>query len=209
MGAQPEPVVVGNNLTYTIGVTNNGPAAAANVSVTQLLPSGVVFVSASSSQGEFSQAGGVVTASLGKLSYGGSATITVVVLPAITGTITSTASVASEQPDPDPSNNSATVVSQSNPLTVDLAVGLLRRPQPGPGRRHAHLYRFGDQQRAKRCVGDPGYQRAPGERSVLSATVSRRVNGPRRQSVVWDRWHPGRRWPRHSHHHCQTDRRGL
>jgi uncharacterized repeat protein (TIGR01451 family) len=43
----PDPVTVGDNLTYTITVTNNGPDAAANVVVTDTLPSGVTFVSAS------------------------------------------------------------------------------------------------------------------------------------------------------------------
>ena len=67
MTAQPEPVVVGNYLTYTISVTNNGPGSPKNVNVSHLLPGGVIFVSATSSQGACSQAGGVVTCSLGQI----------------------------------------------------------------------------------------------------------------------------------------------
>jgi uncharacterized repeat protein (TIGR01451 family) len=38
----PNPIVVGNTLTYTITVTNNGPATAPNVLVTNYLPAGVI-----------------------------------------------------------------------------------------------------------------------------------------------------------------------
>ena len=130
MTSQPEPVVVGSYLTYTISVTNNGPGSPKNVTVSHLLPGGVIFISATSSQGACSQAGGVVTCSLGQVNNGGRATITVVVQPALTGNLTSTASVSSSEPDPDASNNSATIVSRANPPTADLVVGLLAMPNP-------------------------------------------------------------------------------
>jgi uncharacterized repeat protein (TIGR01451 family) len=60
----PDPVTVGDNLTYTITVTNNGPDAAANVVVTDTLPSGVTFVSASPG---CVHAAGVVTCNLGTI----------------------------------------------------------------------------------------------------------------------------------------------
>src|SRR6266853_402746 len=47
----PDPAIAGNNLTYTITVTNNGPGGATEVSVTDALPSGVSFVSVTPSQG--------------------------------------------------------------------------------------------------------------------------------------------------------------
>jgi large repetitive protein len=130
MGSTPEPVLVGSPLTYTISITNNGPSSARNIIVTHLLPTGVIFVSATASQGSCSQAGGVVTASLGTLAYGGRATVSVAILPAVTGTLSSTASVTSDQSDPDPSNNSATVISHVNPIMSDLAVGLAAQPNP-------------------------------------------------------------------------------
>ena len=44
----PDPVTAGNNLTYTITVTNNGPDVAANSSWSDTLPTGTTFVSLSS-----------------------------------------------------------------------------------------------------------------------------------------------------------------
>src|SRR5260370_632429 len=43
----PATVVAGNQLTYTITVTNNGPSNATNVIVTDTLPAGVNFLSTS------------------------------------------------------------------------------------------------------------------------------------------------------------------
>ncbi|HET9530084.1 MAG TPA: peptidoglycan DD-metalloendopeptidase family protein, partial [Blastocatellia bacterium] len=47
----PDPVVQGENLTYTVTVTNNGPNAATNVTLNNVLPSSTTFVSAIPSQG--------------------------------------------------------------------------------------------------------------------------------------------------------------
>ncbi len=45
--ASPEPVNQGTNLAYTLQVTNNGPAVAQGVTVTDILPSSVTFSSVS------------------------------------------------------------------------------------------------------------------------------------------------------------------
>lgn len=130
MTAQPDPVLVGGALTYSIVVTNQGPSTARNVTVTDLLPSSVIFSSASCSQGSWSQAGGLVTCYLGTIAAGGQATISVVGNPTTAGAISSTASVTSSEADPNPSDNSATVVTQVIPPTADLAVGLQAIPNP-------------------------------------------------------------------------------
>ncbi|MGH2650958.1 MAG: hypothetical protein ACRDHK_07080, partial [Actinomycetota bacterium] len=41
----PDPVVAGSNITYTINVTNAGPGAASNVSLSDTTPVGTTFVS--------------------------------------------------------------------------------------------------------------------------------------------------------------------
>jgi uncharacterized repeat protein (TIGR01451 family) len=117
----PDPVVAGNNVTYTLTVTNLGPSDAAGVLVTDTLPGSVTFVSATPSQGSCAQAAGVVTCPLGTIANGGTATITIVVTTTIDGLITDTAVVSSSTPDPAPANNTA---SQSTTVTAsaDLAI---------------------------------------------------------------------------------------
>src|SRR2546426_11412345 len=47
----PDPVNAGSHLTYTITVNNNGPDAAADVTLSDALPAGIFFVSLSSESG--------------------------------------------------------------------------------------------------------------------------------------------------------------
>ena len=75
----PDSVDQGAELVYTIDVRNDGPSPATGVVVTDNLPDEVTFVSASTSQGGFSQSGGVVTVNLGNLDVGASASIIITV----------------------------------------------------------------------------------------------------------------------------------
>ena len=72
LAAPPDPVRVGQDLTYTINVTNAGPANATGVTVTDTLPANTTFVSAMPSQGSFTvdTTAGVLTADLGTLRNG-------------------------------------------------------------------------------------------------------------------------------------------
>src|SRR5690242_16691482 len=108
----PDPVVQGNNVTYTIRVTNNGTGATAdatNVTVTDNLPSNsdIDYVSATPSAGTCTKAGNAVTCQLGQVDAGTSATVTIVVKAKKVGTITDTATITSPE-DNTPANNSAT-----------------------------------------------------------------------------------------------------
>lgn len=114
----PDPVLLNNNLTYTLTVTNNGPDAATSVTLTQNLPGGVVFVSAVPSQGSCSEAGGVVTCDLGNIASGGTAQVTVTVTANTAGIVNSTANVAASTADPANGNNNAAENTLVNRLPV-------------------------------------------------------------------------------------------
>ena len=75
----PDVVAPGDNITYTITVTNGGPYSATGVVVTDILPSGVTFTSATPSQGNVTESGGTVTWDVGTLIKGSSATLKIVV----------------------------------------------------------------------------------------------------------------------------------
>jgi uncharacterized repeat protein (TIGR01451 family) len=110
----PDPVHVGSQLTYAIGVENLGPAPATGVTVTDNLPNGVGLVSASGPAGACAIQGGKLSCPIGALvpvgvDYGGSpASVTIVVVPHRTGTIRNTATVKGDQKDPVGANNKAT-----------------------------------------------------------------------------------------------------
>jgi uncharacterized repeat protein (TIGR01451 family) len=130
MTGQPNPVFVGNNLTYSIAVTNLGPSTATNVTVTHLLPANSTLVSVSTSQGTYSHQGSAVTFNLGPMAARAPAALTVVVQPTVAGKVFSTATVSSEQPDFNADNNSATVQTIVSPATADLAVAIAAVPNP-------------------------------------------------------------------------------
>jgi uncharacterized repeat protein (TIGR01451 family) len=106
----PDPVHIGQNLTYTIGVANGGPSSATGVTVNDALPKNAGFGSATASQGTcaLKPSKRLVTCSLGSIPSGGSAVVTIVVKPTSKGTILNTATVSAQEADPDGSNNSAT-----------------------------------------------------------------------------------------------------
>ncbi len=74
-------VTVGQTETYTINVSNSsagGTGTATSTMVTDTLPSGFNVLSATSSTGSVNVSGGILTANLGDLASGDSATITVI-----------------------------------------------------------------------------------------------------------------------------------
>ena len=52
---------VGDQITFTVTLSNQGPDAATGVQVTDLLPAGLTFVSATPSQGTYNNVSGVWT----------------------------------------------------------------------------------------------------------------------------------------------------
>jgi uncharacterized repeat protein (TIGR01451 family) len=109
--ASPSPSVAeGDPLTYTLVVTNNGPATATNVIATDPLPSAVSYQTSSSTVGTCSEAGGTVTCQLGSMANAATATITIVTIAGVPGTATNTATVSADQTDPNLTNNTSTQI---------------------------------------------------------------------------------------------------
>jgi uncharacterized repeat protein (TIGR01451 family)/CSLREA domain-containing protein len=104
-----------SNLTYTVTVTNGGPNAASAVVMTDPLPPGAGFFSATPSQGRCTtpkkNASGTVSCNLGSITSGASATVPIVVKvsASVGSTLSNTASVGACATDPNLNNNSATV----------------------------------------------------------------------------------------------------
>jgi uncharacterized repeat protein (TIGR01451 family) len=95
--------------TFASVVTNSGPATAGGAVWTDVLPAGFNFLSATSTQGTCGLSGSTITCNLGNVPVGGTATITVNVVPTALGNFSNTVSVTSSTNDPNIANNSATL----------------------------------------------------------------------------------------------------
>lgn len=131
MSDEPDPGIVGSNLVYTILVTNHGPWSATGVVLTNELPSNAAYVSSSASVGTLGTNGtGQLIWTIGSLPVDASASATITVRPAVTGTVGSTSMATALQADPNPENSIASVSSTIASPTADLAVGLVDSPSP-------------------------------------------------------------------------------
>ena len=116
---------VGDDLSFTLAVTNHGPSDARNVEVTDALPTGLDFVSADGAGWTCVEASRTVTCDLaGPLTSDTDAapiTLTVHVLAAAYPSVDNTAVVSSSTLETDDSDNSSTDRVDVPPL-VDLAI---------------------------------------------------------------------------------------
>ena len=73
----------------------------------------------------------MVTANLGTIPGGSNATVTILVHPTSSGTVSNSAMVRGNEPDPNALNNTTTVVSSVSPAPfIDLGVAISAAPQP-------------------------------------------------------------------------------
>ena len=119
---------VGDTITFTVTVTNNGPNTAHNVKLTDSFPvsAELTYVGATPSQGSYSDGTGIWD--VGTVAVGATKTLTITATVnapttpgALPATQTNTVKVTGvDEPDPNPGNNTGTAT--ETPLYADLAV---------------------------------------------------------------------------------------
>ncbi len=133
----PDPVIPGNNLTYTIDVTNNGPNAAANGGANISLASSLVPVSVTKpAHFNCTALAQFMTCNTPSFAAGETAQIVLVVqvpphlLNFPDGNFTSNFSTSGGGPDPVGGNNSVNVTTNYDSPQVDLSVAVADSPDP-------------------------------------------------------------------------------
>ena len=110
----------GDTLTYTISTTNNGPDAATNVVLSDVLPAAVSYQSSSATAGTYDPATSDWT--VGTVANGATETLTIVAIVTSPNPQANTATIAqSDQFDPNQGNDSDTA--SITPQQADLEIG--------------------------------------------------------------------------------------
>ena len=130
--ASPNPVVAGQDVTYTTTLVNNGPSDATNVVVTATVPAGATFVALTANGWDCGSpnASGVVTCTTATLAAGRTVSFPLVVRvsPSVTDgvTLTSATGASTATTDPNLSNNtanaSARVMARADLQVTNIAV---------------------------------------------------------------------------------------
>ena len=111
-------VIISNNVTLAMTVTNRGPSTAGAFFVTNVLPAGMTFVSASSSSGTCTNLAGRVTCVFGSMNPSVGATASIVARVTVSGALSVQTTARPPSLDPDLSNNTATAIVRGNNLPV-------------------------------------------------------------------------------------------
>ena len=166
--ATPSPTVAdGDTLTYTLLVTNNGPANATNVTVTDPLPTNVTYLAVNTTAGTCSEAGGTVTCLLGTMANPGTATVTILTLAGAPGIASNTASVTADQMTTP--NTSTQVETITAPTNIKLEFFSAQRGKDKTGAdRVVLLWKTGAE---ARNLGFNVYREQGGERISLNSSL--------------------------------------
>jgi uncharacterized repeat protein (TIGR01451 family) len=128
-GVSPDPVIPGGLLTYTLTVQNAGPIDASNVTVTNTLPAGSVFQSATGTGWDCGTSDPVVC-TVSTLPVGTAEPITITALaPDAEGLAVDDASVSSATSDASPEDNAAQATA-TVASSADLSIGQSAAPDP-------------------------------------------------------------------------------
>lgn len=118
--------VIGETVTYTLTVTNPGIFEATGIQVTDVLPSGVSFNSATASQGSYNSSNGIWN--IGTITDGDSTTVTLTIDATVNSgtlgnTIINNASITQlNETDPELNNNSSSAGITIVPESADIGI---------------------------------------------------------------------------------------
>ena len=120
----PATVVASTDVSFDVAIENLGPSDAANVSLTDLLPAGTTFVSATQNSGPTFTCDATITCTRATFAAGATASFTFVlnVDPSVTGTLTNTATIATTTQDPNANNDSDTTSTNVTPAPAELSI---------------------------------------------------------------------------------------
>ncbi|OQY42126.1 MAG: hypothetical protein B6242_16510, partial [Anaerolineaceae bacterium 4572_78] len=123
---------VGDEIVFTLSLTNNGPDAATGVIVTDHLASGYTYVS-DDSNGNYDPSSGLWT--VGTMANGETQVLNIRVIVNASGDYTNTASVTANEIDPNEDDNTSTVIPDPvSDTTIDLAIEkTVDEPSPREG----------------------------------------------------------------------------
>lgn len=129
----PSPALSGQTATFTLTPRNNGPFSASTLTVTDTLPSGFTYVSASGTGWVCGEAAGTVTCTRATYAVGATDNIIIATTaPTVAGVTAAvnSAVIASSTADPTSSNNTATLNFSVVPDGVDLGLTKTKTPNP-------------------------------------------------------------------------------
>ena len=103
-----DPVPVNTNYNYEIEVTNFGPETATDVTLTDVLPAALSFVSVFTDQSACSESSSTVSCAIGTIGIGNTVVVTIfVTAPGTAQTVTNTVSIDASSVDTQTLDNSA------------------------------------------------------------------------------------------------------
>ncbi len=101
-------IIVSNNLSYTLTVTNYGPSVSTNVLVSDTLPLNVTLLSSQADQGTVARNGALLNWTVGVLGVGAGSQLVFTVLPNAPGNLLNYALASATTPDGNPADDFAT-----------------------------------------------------------------------------------------------------
>jgi uncharacterized repeat protein (TIGR01451 family) len=123
----PDPVLSGHLLTYNLSVHNNGLSGSTGITLTDILPASVVFISAEPSM--YCAQTSPVVCNLPGLPASGDSSVQVVVIATLDGLITNTVTVSSATYDPNLANNSS---EESTAVVTNADLSITQEDGPDP-----------------------------------------------------------------------------